>query len=76
VELLLALGRAVEADLRDDGRVSWTIGNCPIDYHNAVVWADLAPGEAGTRRSRGFAVAHAGTRGPWVVACRALDAPL
>jgi len=46
VELLLALGRAVEADLRDDGRVSWTIGNCPIDYHNAVVWADLAPGEA------------------------------
>lgn len=45
-ELLLALGRAAGAELRDDGRASWTIGNCPIDYHNAVVRADLSPEEA------------------------------
>ncbi len=45
-ELLLALGRAAGAEERDDGRVSWTIGNCPIDYHNAVVRADLSPEEA------------------------------
>jgi GNAT superfamily N-acetyltransferase len=45
-ELLLVLGRAAGAELRDDGRVSWTIGNCPIDYHNAVVRADLSPEEA------------------------------
>ena len=45
-EFLLALGRAVGAELRDDGRVGWTIGNCPIDYHNAVVRADLSPEEA------------------------------
>lgn len=45
-ELLLALGRAAGAEERDDERVSWTIGNCPIDYHNAVVRADLSPEEA------------------------------
>ncbi len=42
-EFLLALGRAAGAELRDDGRVRWTIGNCPIDYHNAVVSAKLDP---------------------------------
>jgi len=41
-EFLLVLGRAAGAELRDE-RVSWTIGNCPIDYHNAVVRADLPP---------------------------------
>ena len=45
-EFLLALGRAAGAGERDDGRVRWVIGNCPIDYHNAVVAADLSPGEA------------------------------
>ena len=43
---LLALGRAAGAEERDDGRVRWVIGNCPIDYHNAVVAADLSAGEA------------------------------
>lgn len=43
---LLALGRAAGAEVRDDARVRWTIGNCPIDYHNAVVHADLSPTEA------------------------------
>ena len=42
-EFLLGLGRAAGADERDDGRVSWVIGNCPIDYHNAVVRAELSP---------------------------------
>ncbi len=45
-EFLLALGRAAGAEERDDGRVRWTIGNCPIGYHNTVVRADLSPEEA------------------------------
>ena len=43
---LLVLGRAAGAEQRDDGRVRWTIGNSPIDYHNCVVFADLAREEA------------------------------
>ena len=45
-EFLLALGRAAGAEERDDGRVRWTIGNSPIDYHNCVVFADLTEEEA------------------------------
>ena len=45
-EFLLTLGRAAGAEERDDGGVRWVIGNCPIDYHNAVVAADLSPEEA------------------------------
>ncbi len=44
-EFLLALGRAAGAEERDDGRVRWVIGNCPIGYHNCVVRADLSPEE-------------------------------
>jgi hypothetical protein len=44
-EFLLALGRTAGAEERDDA-VRWVIGNCPIDYHNAVVAADLSAGEA------------------------------
>jgi hypothetical protein len=40
-EFLMALGRAAGAEERDDGRVP------PIDYHNCVVYADLAQEEAG-----------------------------
>jgi GNAT superfamily N-acetyltransferase len=46
-EFLLALGRAAGAEMREDGRVRWAIGNSPIDYHNCVVGADLSPEEAG-----------------------------
>ena len=45
-EFLMALGRAVGAEVRDDGRVRWAIGNSPIDYHNCVVHADLTEEEA------------------------------
>jgi GNAT superfamily N-acetyltransferase len=45
-EFLMALGRAAGAEVRDDGRVQWCIGNSPIDYHNCVVHADLTPEEA------------------------------
>jgi len=45
-EFLMALGRAAGAEVRDDGRVRWTIGNSPIDYHNCVVYADLTEEEA------------------------------
>src|ERR687897_60023 len=42
----MALGRAAGAEVRDDGRVRWVIGNSPIDYHNCVVHADLTEEEA------------------------------
>ena len=45
-EFLMALGRAAAAEERNDGRVRWAIGNSPIDYHNCVVYADLAQEEA------------------------------
>jgi GNAT superfamily N-acetyltransferase len=45
-EFLVLLGRAAGAEVRDDGRVRWAIGNSPIDYHNCVVHADLTPEEA------------------------------
>jgi GNAT superfamily N-acetyltransferase len=45
-EFLVALGRAGGAEERDDGRVWWTIGGSPIDYHNCVVRADLGPDAA------------------------------
>jgi GNAT superfamily N-acetyltransferase len=45
-EFLMALGRAAGAEERDDGRIRWTIGNSPIDYHNCVVHADLTQEEA------------------------------
>src|SRR3712207_4831177 len=42
-EFLLELGRAAGAEVRDDWRIRWVIGNSPIDYHNCVVHADLTP---------------------------------
>jgi GNAT superfamily N-acetyltransferase len=41
-ELLMTMGTAGGGEQRDDGRVRWTIGGSPIDYHNAVVAADLS----------------------------------
>ena len=61
VELLLAMGRAGGGEERRDARIRWIIGSpllrpaataehppirCPIDYHNAVVHADLTADEA------------------------------
>lgn len=45
-KFLMALGRAAGAEVRDDGRVRWAIGNSPIDYFNCVVHADLTHEEA------------------------------
>jgi GNAT superfamily N-acetyltransferase len=44
-ELLMAMGAAGGGVQRDDGTVRWTIGGSPIDYHNAVVAADLTADE-------------------------------
>ncbi|GAB2671500.1 GNAT family N-acetyltransferase [Kribbella swartbergensis] len=44
-ELLMAMGAAGGGEQRDDSSVSWTIGGSPIDYHNAVVAADLTADE-------------------------------
>lgn len=40
-ELLMAMGAAGGGRQRDEAGVRWTIGGSPIDYHNAVVVADL-----------------------------------
>jgi GNAT superfamily N-acetyltransferase len=45
-ELLMAMGAAGGGVQRDDGTIRWTIGGSPIDYHNAVVAADLPDAEA------------------------------
>jgi GNAT superfamily N-acetyltransferase len=42
-DLLMAMGAAGGGVQRDDGTVRWTIGGSPLDYHNAVVGADLQP---------------------------------
>jgi GNAT superfamily N-acetyltransferase len=45
-ELLLRMGTAGGGVRRDDAKVRWTIGGAPLDYHNAVVAADLSADEA------------------------------
>ncbi|TCN34869.1 acetyltransferase (GNAT) family protein [Kribbella orskensis] len=40
-ELLMAMGAAGGGRQRDEAGVRWTIGGSPIDYHNAIVAADL-----------------------------------
>jgi hypothetical protein len=45
-EFLLAMGRAGGGAEAQDNGLHWTIGGSPIDYHNAVVRADLAPEQA------------------------------
>lgn len=46
-ELLMAMGAAGGGEQREDKAVRWTIGGSPIDYHNAVVAADLTAESAG-----------------------------
>jgi ribosomal protein S18 acetylase RimI-like enzyme len=45
-EFLLTMGRAGGAEEVRSPRLAWTIGGSPIDYHNAVVRADLSEPEA------------------------------
>jgi GNAT superfamily N-acetyltransferase len=40
-EFLMTMGRAGGGEERDDDKLRWTIGGSPIDYHNAVVGANL-----------------------------------
>jgi hypothetical protein len=42
---VLALGRAAGSEERNDAEIQWIIGQSPIDYHNAVVRANLPPEE-------------------------------
>ena len=67
-EFLMALGRAAGAEERDDGRIRWTIGNSPIDYHNCVVHADLAQEEADPEIEASLQRMHShGVPGSWHV---------
>jgi GNAT superfamily N-acetyltransferase len=45
-ELLMAMGTAGGGQQRETPEVRWTIGGSPLDYHNAVVEADLQDGDA------------------------------
>jgi GNAT superfamily N-acetyltransferase len=45
-DFLLALGRAAGSEERNDADIHWIIGQSPIDYHNAVVRANLPPDRA------------------------------
>jgi GNAT superfamily N-acetyltransferase len=45
VEFLLSLGHAGGGVVRDDPRLRWVIGGSPVDHHNCVVHAALAPDE-------------------------------
>jgi GNAT superfamily N-acetyltransferase len=40
---LLGLGRAGGGEERHDRHLHWIIGGSPVDYHNCVLHADLAP---------------------------------
>src|SRR6266542_449463 len=42
---LLGLGQAGGGEVRDDARLRWVIGGAPVDYHDCVVHANLAPEE-------------------------------
>lgn len=42
-DLLMEMGRAGGGEQREEPNLRWTIGGSPLDYHNCVVRADLAP---------------------------------
>ena len=42
-DVLMEMGRAGGGEQREEPSLWWTIGGSPIDYHNCVVRADLAP---------------------------------
>ena len=76
-ELLLRMGDAGGGHRRDDA-VRWTLGGSPIDYHNAVVGAELDDhdAEAAILESR-ERLDRAGLPGTWHVgpSMRPLDLP-
>lgn len=67
-EFLLALGAAAQSPERREPYIHWTIGNSPIDYHNAVVRAKLS-GELADREIRASveALRACGVPGIWHV---------
>ena len=67
-EFLLALGRAGGGEERAEPQIAWTIGGSPIDYHNAVVRADLTPKQADQAISESITRLRAhGVPGTWHV---------
>src|SRR5690242_18545216 len=45
-EFLMAMGKAGGGEEKHSADITWTIGGSPIDYHNAVVHANLTPEHA------------------------------
>ncbi len=67
-EFLLALGRVGGGEERAEPRIQWVIGGSPIDYHNAVVRADLANEQADEAIAESIERLHAhGVPGTWHV---------
>lgn len=65
---LLELGLAGGGDQLDEPGLGWVIGGSPIDYHNAVFRADLAPGAADDAIRRSLDALQAkGVPGSWHV---------
>src|SRR4051794_23965345 len=65
---LVELGRAGGGEERDDATIHWVIGGSPIDYHNCVVRADLAPDTADEAIKASIACFQAhGVPGTWHV---------
>ncbi|GAA1547326.1 GNAT family N-acetyltransferase [Kribbella lupini] len=67
-ELLLRMGTAGGGVRRNDAKAQWTIGGSPLDYHNAVVAADLSAEEADEVIAESLALMKAqGVPGTWHV---------
>jgi GNAT superfamily N-acetyltransferase len=68
VEFLLALGRAGGGEERAEPQLAWVIGGSPIDYHNAVVRADLTLEQANQAIAASIELLQAyGVPGTWHV---------
>jgi len=67
-EFLLALGRAGGGEERDEPYIQWVIGGSPIDYHNAIVRAELTTEQADATIATSIERLHAyGVPGTWHV---------
>jgi GNAT superfamily N-acetyltransferase len=65
-EFLLAMGRAGGGEERNTGGIHWTVGGSPLDYHNAVVRAELSEATVdGQIAAFQAALAGKGVPGSW-----------
>jgi ribosomal protein S18 acetylase RimI-like enzyme len=63
-EFLLLMGKAGGGNEYADEQIQWIVGGSPIDYHNAVVRADL-PESSADQKIDAFVQALQGAAGSW-----------